>query len=51
MEIVLDNAIQIYDVIKARHLNSRFFQLLCNDMCSEHKTSILQTEVCWLSRG
>ena len=48
---VLDNAIKVVNLIKARALNSRMFTIMCNDMGAEHDQLLLHTEVQWLSRG
>ena len=48
---VLDNAIKVVNLIKARTLNSRMFTLMCNDMGAKHDKLLLHTEVRWLSRG
>ena len=48
---VLDNAIEVVNLIKARALNSRMFTIMCNDMDAEHDKLHLHTEVRWLSRG
>ena len=48
---VLDNAIKVVNLIKARALNSRVFTIMCNDMGVEHDKLLLHTEVRWLSRG
>ena len=47
---VLDNAIKVVNLIKARALNSRMFTIMCNDMGAKHD-KLLHTEVRWLSRG
>ena len=48
---VLDNAIKVVNLIKARALNSRMFTIMCNDMGAKHDKLLLHTEVQWLSRG
>ena len=48
---VLDNAIKVVILIKARALNSRMFTIICNDIGAEHDKLLLHTEVRWLSRG
>ena len=48
---VLDNAIKVVNLIKARALNSSMFTIMCNDMGAEHDKLLLHTEVRWLSRG
>ena len=48
---VLDNAIKVVNLIKARALNFRMFTIMCNDMGAEHDKLLLHTEVRWLSRG
>ena len=48
---VLDNAIKVVNLIKARTLNSRMFTIMCNDMSAEHDKLLLHTDVRWLSRG
>ena len=48
---VLDNAIKVVNLIKARALNSPMFTIMCNDMGAEHDKLLLHTEVRWLSRG
>ncbi|KAL4104409.1 hypothetical protein QTP88_019710 [Uroleucon formosanum] len=51
LKLVLDSAVKIVNLIKARPLNSRLFTVLCNEMGSTHKSLLLHTEVRWLSRG
>ena len=48
---VMDNAIKVVNLIKARALNSRMFTIMCNDIGAEHDKLLLHTEVQWLSRG
>ena len=48
---VLSISIKIINQIKARALNSRLFQKLCDDNDESYKTLLLHTEVRWLSRG
>ncbi|XP_025193640.1 SCAN domain-containing protein 3-like [Melanaphis sacchari] len=47
---VLRDIVQVVNLIKARSLNSRIFNLICEDMGSIHKQLLLHTEVHWLSR-
>ncbi|KAL4153303.1 hypothetical protein QTP88_001154 [Uroleucon formosanum] len=51
LKLVLDSAVKIVNLIKARPHNSRLFTVLCNEMGSTHKSLLLHTEVRWLSRG
>ncbi|KAL4082946.1 hypothetical protein QTP88_029444 [Uroleucon formosanum] len=51
LKLVLDSAVKIVNLIKARPLNSRLFTVLCNEMGSTHKSLLLHIEVRWLSRG
>lgn len=51
LKSVLDNAVQIVNFIKARHLNSRHFKLFCNGTGNEYETLIFHTIFRWLSRG
>lgn len=48
---VLRDIVQVVNLIKARSLNSRIFNLICEDMGSIHKQLLLHAEVRWLSRG
>jgi len=50
-KLVLDQAVQIINLIKARALNSRLFRVICNDMGSKFENLLFHTEVRWLSRG
>jgi hypothetical protein len=47
----LDDAVKIFNFIKARPKNSKLFGVLCDEMGSEHKQLLLHCEVRWLSRG
>ncbi|XP_025407292.1 zinc finger BED domain-containing protein 5-like [Sipha flava] len=47
---VLRDIVQVVNLIKARSLNSRIFNLICEDMGSIHKQLLLHAEVRWLSR-
>ncbi len=46
---VLDEAVKIVNLIKARPLNARLFHVLCDEL--HYKQLLLHTEVRWLSRG
>ena len=48
---MLDNAIKVVNLIKARALNSHMFTIMCNNMGAKHDKLLLHTEVQWLSRG
>ncbi|CAI6344305.1 unnamed protein product [Macrosiphum euphorbiae] len=48
---VLNTSVKIVNFIKARPLQSRLFEKLCEEMGSIHKSLLLHTEVRWLSRG
>jgi len=50
IKLVLDSAVKIVNLIKARRLNSRLFTVLCNEMGNTHKSLLLHTKVRWLSR-
>ncbi|KAK1897528.1 Zinc finger BED domain containing protein 5 [Dissostichus eleginoides] len=50
LKSVLDSAVKSVDFIKARPMQSRLFQVLCDEMGSEHVQLLLHTEV-RLSRG
>jgi len=47
---VLNMSVKIVNFIKARPLQSRLFEKLCEEMDSIHKSLLLHTEVRWLSR-
>ncbi|XP_034069815.1 zinc finger BED domain-containing protein 5-like [Gymnodraco acuticeps] len=51
LKSVLDSAVKSVNFIKARPMQSRLFQVLCDEMGSEHVQLLLHTEVRWLSRG
>ena len=48
---VLDEAVKIVNYVKARPLQARLFNILCEEMGSQHMSLLLHTEVRWLSRG
>jgi hypothetical protein len=48
---VLNESVKIVNFIKARSLNSRLFEKLCQSMDSDHQQLLLHTEVQWLSHG
>ena len=48
---VLDTAVKTVNFIKARPMHSRLFNVLSEEMGSEHHQLLLHTEVRWLSRG
>ncbi|XP_059799794.1 SCAN domain-containing protein 3-like [Hypanus sabinus] len=48
---VLSDVVEAINYIKAKALNSRLFEQLCEEMDAEHKRLVLHTEVRWLSRG
>lgn len=41
----------VVSFIKTRHLNTRIFTVLCNEMGSDHKNLLCHWEVHWLSCG
>jgi len=51
LHTVPNNTIRVINHIKAHALNSRLFELLCEDMDAEYKRFLLHTEVRWLSKG
>jgi hypothetical protein len=51
LEKVLNQSVKIVNFIKARSLNSRLFEKLCQSMDSDHQQVLLHTEVRWLSCG
>lgn len=51
LRLVLDQAVQIVNLIRAQALNSRLFSILSNEMGNDHSTLLLHSEVRWLSRG
>lgn len=51
LKIVMDEVVKVVNFIKSRPLNMRLFNVLCQEMGSEHTTLLLHTEVRWLSRG
>ncbi len=48
---VLYQSVKMINLIKSRPLNSRLFEVLCQEMGSGHEQLLLHTEVHWLSRG
>ncbi|GFX14695.1 zinc finger BED domain-containing protein 5 [Trichonephila clavipes] len=48
---VLDEAVKIIHFIKDKPLQSRIFNIMCEDMGSLHTTLFLHVEVRWLSRS
>jgi hypothetical protein len=48
---VLNESVKIVNFIKARSLNSRLFEKLCQSTESDHQQLLLHTEVRWLFRG
>ncbi|XP_069063693.1 zinc finger BED domain-containing protein 5-like [Pleurodeles waltl] len=48
---VLNESVKIVNLIKARSLNSRLFEQLCQSMDSDHRQLLLHIEVRWLLRG
>uniref|UniRef100_A0A2S2Q132 Zinc finger BED domain-containing protein 5 n=1 Tax=Sipha flava TaxID=143950 RepID=A0A2S2Q132_9HEMI len=48
---VLNTSVKIVNYIKAKPLQSRLFEKLCEEMGSNHKLLLLHSEVRWLSRG
>lgn len=51
LKIVMDEVVKVVNFIKLRPLKMRLFNVLCQEMGSEHTTLLLHTEVRWLSRG
>ena len=51
LHTVLNDAIRVINHIKAHALNSRVFELLCEDMDADHRRLLPHTEVRWLSKG
>lgn len=51
LKSVLESAVKVVNLIKIRHLNSRLFTVLFNEMCSTHNSFLLHTEIRWLLRG
>ncbi|CAH1987443.1 unnamed protein product [Acanthoscelides obtectus] len=47
----LDSATRIVNYIKSSALNSRLFNLVCEDVDPDHKVLLFHTEVRWLSKG
>lgn len=51
-KLVLDSAVKVIYIIKARPLNSRLVTVLCDKIGSTHKSLLLHTETyLWLSPG
>lgn len=51
MNEVMNEAVQIFNYIKASALNTRLFEELCADFDSEHKHLLFNLKIRWLSRG
>jgi len=51
LNFVLNLAIIIVNYVKRSALNIRIFNVLCNELQSDHQTFIYHTEVRWLSKG
>lgn len=49
--VTLDLAIKIVNHIKSSALNTRLFQVLCQELNSDQETLLFHTEVRWLSKG
>ena len=48
---VCDQVMEMVNFIKTRLVKARIFELLCENMDSQHTRLLLPTEVRWLSRG
>ena len=51
LKSILNDVVKIINYIKARALNSRLFEQLCEEMDKKHKHLLLYTEIRWLSCG
>lgn len=48
---MLDSAVKLVNAIKAKPLQSRLFERLCDEMGSVRNSLLLHSDVRWLSRG
>lgn len=51
IQLVLNGAVKVVNLIKAGPLNSRLFTVICDEMGSTHNSLYLYTVVRWLSLG
>ncbi|XP_072380884.1 zinc finger BED domain-containing protein 5-like [Diabrotica undecimpunctata] len=51
LNAVLKLCIKVVNLIKNSALNTRLFKTLCEDLGSDHKALLVDTEVRWLSNG
>ena len=48
---VLNYMVKIINFVKANHLNTHLFRILCEEMGPGHENVLLHSEVRWLSKG
>ncbi|KAL7635350.1 UNVERIFIED_CONTAM: hypothetical protein RMT77_014417 [Armadillidium vulgare] len=51
LNFILNLAIKIVNCVKSSAMNTRLFEILCQELNSDHQTLIYNTEVRWLSKG